>query len=83
MIDHLLVLGLNRDVFPRSVREDPLLPDAIAPGDERRQLLEAMVRYDRLGRAAWAGLLAMAKSAASTKTTMFRWNTRSISHYPT
>ncbi len=37
---------------------DPLLPDAIAPGDERRQLLEAMVRYDRLGRAAWAGLLA-------------------------
>src|SRR5262249_22152963 len=27
--DHLFVLGLNRDVFPRIVREDPLLPDAL------------------------------------------------------
>ncbi len=45
----------------RAIRQlvlDPLLPDAIAPGDERRQLLETMVRYDRLGRRAWAGLLA-------------------------
>ena len=45
----------------RTIRQlvlDPLLPDAIAPGDERRQLLEAMVCYDRLGRAAWAGMLA-------------------------
>ncbi len=25
--DHLFVIGLNRDVFPRGVREDPLLPD--------------------------------------------------------
>jgi RecB family exonuclease len=25
--DHLFVAGLNRDVFPRGVREDPLLPD--------------------------------------------------------
>jgi hypothetical protein len=25
--DHLFVLGLNRDVFPRGIREDPLLPD--------------------------------------------------------
>ena len=25
--DHLFVLGLTRDVFPRAVREDPLLPD--------------------------------------------------------
>ena len=25
--DHLFVLGLNRDAFPRTVREDPLLPD--------------------------------------------------------
>jgi inactivated superfamily I helicase len=24
---HLFVCGLNRDVFPRTVREDPLLPD--------------------------------------------------------
>src|SRR5262249_3911150 len=27
--DHLFVLGMNRDVFPRVVREDPLLPDAL------------------------------------------------------
>src|SRR6185436_402890 len=25
--DHLFVIGLNRDVFPRGIREDPLLPD--------------------------------------------------------
>ncbi|HEV2845622.1 MAG TPA: hypothetical protein VG477_12295, partial [Thermoanaerobaculia bacterium] len=25
--DHLFVCGLNRDVFPRGIREDPLLPD--------------------------------------------------------
>jgi hypothetical protein len=25
--DHLFLLGLNRDLFPRAVREDPLLPD--------------------------------------------------------
>lgn len=25
--DHLFLVGLNRDVFPRPVREDPLLPD--------------------------------------------------------
>ena len=27
--DHLFVLGLNRDVFPRAVREDALLPDEV------------------------------------------------------
>ena len=27
--DHLFLLGLNRDVFPRPSREDPLLPDDI------------------------------------------------------
>lgn len=27
--DHLFVLGLARDAFPRPVREDPLLPDAL------------------------------------------------------
>ncbi|MFI5167856.1 MAG: PD-(D/E)XK nuclease family protein [Thermoanaerobaculales bacterium] len=26
---HLFVLGANRDVFPRTVREDPLLPDVV------------------------------------------------------
>lgn len=35
--DHLFVLGLNRDVFPRPVREDPLLPDGL-----RRQLCELL-----------------------------------------
>jgi superfamily I DNA/RNA helicase/RecB family exonuclease len=27
--EHLFVAGLNRDVFPRGIREDPLLPDAL------------------------------------------------------
>lgn len=27
--DHLFLLGLNRDVFPRTIVEDPLLPDAV------------------------------------------------------
>ena len=27
--EHLFVLGLNRDLFPRQGREDPLLPDAV------------------------------------------------------
>ena len=27
--DHLFVLGMNRDVFPRSIREDPLLGDSL------------------------------------------------------
>lgn len=27
--DHLFLLGLNRDVFPRVIVEDPLLPDAV------------------------------------------------------
>jgi phenylacetic acid degradation operon negative regulatory protein len=45
----------------RVIRElvlDPLLPDPIEPGAERRALLEAMRRYDRLGRGVWAGFLA-------------------------
>lgn len=27
--DHLFLLGLNRDVFPRAISEDPMLPDAL------------------------------------------------------
>ncbi len=27
--EHLFLLGMNRDVFPRPVREDPLLPDSL------------------------------------------------------
>lgn len=35
---HLFLLGLGRDVFPRPIREDPLLPDAI-----RRALARAVL----------------------------------------
>ncbi len=36
---------------------DPLLPEPIVPRAERRQLLDALRRYDRLGRRIWAGWL--------------------------
>lgn len=36
---------------------DPLLPDEIVPGAERRRLIESMRRYDRLGREIWSGWL--------------------------
>ena len=45
----------------RVIRElvlDPLLPDPLAPEDDRRALVEAMRRYDRLGRRAWASFRA-------------------------
>jgi phenylacetic acid degradation operon negative regulatory protein len=42
----------------RNLALDPLLPDALVPGDERRALVECMKRYDELGRRAWRGLLA-------------------------
>lgn len=41
----------------RNIALDPLLPDALAPGDERRRLIAAMKRYDVLGREAWRALL--------------------------
>jgi phenylacetic acid degradation operon negative regulatory protein len=34
---------------------DPLLPEPIVPTSERDALVEAMRRYDRLGRTCWAG----------------------------
>lgn len=37
---------------------DPLLPEAILPGEDRRTLVEAMRAYDRLGRSCWGSLLA-------------------------
>jgi phenylacetic acid degradation operon negative regulatory protein len=37
---------------------DPLLPEPIVPAGERAALVEAMRRYDDLGRAAWRGFLA-------------------------
>jgi len=42
----------------RHLALDPLLPDELVPGDERRTLVAAMTRYDALGRDAWRGLLA-------------------------
>lgn len=48
---------LGRSII-RDLVLDPLLPDAICPGDERQALVDALRRYDRLGRTAWAGFLA-------------------------
>jgi len=42
----------------RAIVLDPLLPDALVPGTERRALVEAMKRYDRMGREAWHAALA-------------------------
>jgi hypothetical protein len=36
---------------------DPLLPDDICPGDERRALVERLRDYDRQGRLVWATLM--------------------------
>jgi len=44
----------------RVIRElvlDPLLPEPIVPAGEREALLEAMHRFDRLGRACWSAFL--------------------------
>lgn len=41
----------------RAIVLDPLLPDALVPGDERRALVAAMEAYDRLGREAWRGFM--------------------------
>ena len=41
----------------RQLALDPLLPSALLPGRERELLLEAMLRYDRAGRACWARFL--------------------------
>jgi phenylacetic acid degradation operon negative regulatory protein len=41
----------------RQLVRDPLLPEPIVPGAERRALVEAMRRYDRAGRRAWAPFL--------------------------
>ena len=37
---------------------DPLLPEEIVPGKGRRELVAAMLDYDRLGRGCWGSLLA-------------------------
>jgi phenylacetic acid degradation operon negative regulatory protein len=41
----------------RRLALDPLLPEEICPSAGRSALLDAMRRYDRIGRAAWAGFL--------------------------
>jgi phenylacetic acid degradation operon negative regulatory protein len=42
----------------RTIVRDPLLPEALVPGDERRALVAAMQEYDRMGRESWRGFLA-------------------------
>ncbi len=41
----------------RQLRADPLLPDAIAPGAARDELVRAMRAYERRGRARWADFM--------------------------
>lgn len=47
---------------------DPLLPDELVPGEERRELLEQMLRYDRIGRDAWTGVLEVEEERAPADT---------------
>jgi hypothetical protein len=42
--DHLFLLGLNRDTFPRQVREDPLLPDRLRQAIERDVLPQIPIK---------------------------------------
>ncbi|HEY3567488.1 MAG TPA: PD-(D/E)XK nuclease family protein [Thermoanaerobaculia bacterium] len=69
--DHLFLMGLNRDVFPRGIREDPLLPD-----DLRRILQRVLpdIPIKRLGfdeeRYLFAQLLAAAPSVTLSWQTM-------------
>ena len=61
--DHLFLVGLNRDSFPRQVREDPLLPDRLRQAMERDILPQIPIK--RLGfdeeRYLFAQLLSSAK----------------------
>jgi phenylacetic acid degradation operon negative regulatory protein len=41
----------------RALALDPLLPEALVPSAERSALVEAMQRYDRVGRRLWAELM--------------------------
>lgn len=58
MVESFLVGG-------RAIRQlafDPLLPEPIVPAAERRRLVDALRRYDRLGRECWNGMLVGAGS---------------------
>lgn len=48
----------------RMLAFDPLLPDAISPGAERRALVERMLAYDRRGRAVWSHFMRERSAAA-------------------
>ncbi|MGB3792931.1 MAG: hypothetical protein WA978_09375 [Sphingopyxis granuli] len=41
----------------RAIMRDPLLPDAFGPADGLSRLIEAMNRYDRVGKAIWQAYL--------------------------
>jgi hypothetical protein len=41
----------------RTLALDPLLPEELMPGDDRRELTEKMLRYDRAGREIWQAFL--------------------------
>jgi phenylacetic acid degradation operon negative regulatory protein len=56
---------LGGDVL-RQIVLDPLLPDAIVPGTERRSLIAAMRNYDKLGRACWAPFMRRHGAEASS-----------------
>jgi phenylacetic acid degradation operon negative regulatory protein len=47
----------------RALARDPLLPDEIAPGGDRRALGDAMRDYDRRGRAIWKDMLQLTTPA--------------------
>jgi phenylacetic acid degradation operon negative regulatory protein len=47
----------------RTLALDPLLPEALVPSAERSALVEAMQRYDRVGRRLWADLMPAAPPA--------------------
>lgn len=51
---HTFLLG---GAIIRELVLDPLLPEPICPSDERRAVVDALRRYDRIGRSAWAGFL--------------------------
>ena len=42
----------------RQLARDPLLPDELVPGTERRAVISAMRSYDRTGRRAWSAFMA-------------------------
>ena len=47
----------------RALARDPLLPEEIAPGRDRRALSDAMRHYDRRGRAIWNDMLELRTAA--------------------